>query len=157
VWQAYSFRYYDERARSIRAEEQNAQVEKGRLVKRLEALGAVMDRPDTVAKLTEIDYLNNLIVRKHFSWTQVFANLEGVIPDNVHLVSVSPEVSKDKVKLLFEIQCRSISDESDFVRRLQASPVFEDVIVTHEERKGTGNASEIAVNLSVSYFPERVQ
>jgi hypothetical protein len=38
---------------------------------------------------------------------------------------------------------------------LQASAVFQDVNVAREEQKGTGQAGELGVNLTVSYFPER--
>jgi len=155
LWQAYSFRHYSALAKNIREAERTARQEKGSLTNTMNELGTRMDRPVTTAKLAEIDFLNNLIVRKHFSWTQVFANLEGVIPDNVHLSTVSPEILKDKVTLHMEIVCRSFSDESEFIRRLQASPVFQDVVVAREERKGTGSSTDIGVDLTVSYFPER--
>ena len=155
AWQAYSFKQYSSRAKSIRAEEQKAQVDKGSLGTQLDELSTRLDRPVTTAKLAEIDFLNGLIVRKHFSWTQLFANLEGVIPDNVHLNTIAPEISKEKVNLKLEIQCRSIADESEFIRRLQATPVFQDVVVTREERKGAGGVGEVNVAMSVSYFPER--
>jgi hypothetical protein len=155
VWQVYSFRHYSSLAKNISDKEEAAQVEQGSLKNTLSDLGARLDRPVTTAKLAEIDFLNNLIIRKHFSWTQVFANLEGVIPDNVHLSTVAPEIFKDKISLRMEILCRSISDESEFIRRLQASPVFQDVIVSREEKKGTGNSGDVGVDLTVSYFPEK--
>lgn len=155
AWQAYSFQQYSSRAKSIRADEQKAQVDKGSLGTQLDELSTRLDRPVTTAKLAEIDFLNGLIVRKHFSWTQLFANLEGVIPDNVHLNTLAPEISKEKVNLKLEIQCRSIADESEFIRRLQATPVFQDVVVTREERKGVGGVGEVSVVMSVSYYPER--
>jgi hypothetical protein len=154
VWQVYSFRHYSSLAKNIRDKEKAAREEKGSLANRLSDLGTRLDRPVTKEKLTEIDFLNNLIGRKHFSWTTVFANLEGVIPDNVHLSTVAPEILKDKVSLHLEIVCRSISDESEFIRRLQASPVFQDVVVSREERKGTGGSGDIGVDLTVSYYPE---
>ena len=154
VWQVYSFRYYSSLAKDIRDKEKAAREEKGSLANTLSDLGARLDRPVTKDKLAEIDFLNNLIVRKHFSWTTVFANLEAVIPDNVHLSTVAPEILKDKVSLHLEIVCRSISDESEFIRRLQASPVFQDVVVSREERKGTGGSGDVGVVLTVSYFPE---
>lgn len=155
AWQAYSFRHYSGLAKNIREAEKAAREEKGSLTNTLNELGTRLDRPVTTAKLAEIDFLNNLIVRKHFSWTQVFANLEGVTPDNVHLSTVVPEIFKDKVMLHLEIVCRSISDESEFIRRLQASPVFQDVIVSREESKGTGGSADVGVDLTVSYFPEK--
>ena len=155
AWQIYSYRHYSSLVKNIRDKEKAAQVEKGTLANSLSELGARLDRPITKDKLAEIDFLNNLIVRKHFSWTTVFANLEGVIPDNVHLSTVAPEILKDKVSLHMEIVCRSISDESEFIRRLQASPVFQDVVVSREERKGTGGSGDAGVDLTVTYFPEK--
>jgi len=155
VWQVYSFRNYSSLAKNIRDKEKLAREEKGSLTNSLSVLGARLDRPVTKEKLAEIDFLNNLIVRKHFSWTTVFANLEGVIPDNVHLSTVAPEIVKDKVTLHLEIVCRSISDESEFIRRLQASPVFQDVVVSREERKGTGGSGDVGVHMTVTYFPEK--
>ena len=156
VWQVYSFRHYSSLAKNIRDKEKAAREEKGSLTNTLNDLGTRLDRPVTKDKLAEIDFLNNLIIRKHFSWTTVFANLEGVIPDNVHLATVAPEILKDKVTLHLEIVCRSISDESEFIRRLQASPVFRDVVVSREESKDTtGGAGGVGVNLTVTYFPEK--
>jgi hypothetical protein len=155
VWQVYSFRHYSSLTKNIRDKEKAAREEKGSLANSLSELGTRLDRPVTTAKLAEIDFLNSLIIRKHFSWTTVFANLEGVIPDNVHLSSVAPEILKDKVTLKLEIVCRSISDESEFIRRLQASPVFQDVVVSREESKGTGGSADVGVDLTVSYFPEK--
>jgi hypothetical protein len=154
-WQLYSFQTYSGLAKDIREAEKLAREDKAVLTNTLSDLSSKLDRPVTTAKIAEIDFLNNLIIRKHFSWTQVFANLEDVIPDNVHLTSVSPEILKDRVSLHMEITCRSISDESEFIRRLQASPVFQDVVVAKEEQKGTGGASDVAVELTVSYFPEK--
>jgi hypothetical protein len=66
-----------------------------------------------------------------------------------------------------DIVCRSISDESEFIRRLQASPVFQEVIVSREESrdqskgagveqsKTAGSTGDIGVRLTVSYFPEK--
>jgi Fimbrial assembly protein (PilN) len=155
LWQLYSFRQYSSLAKSIREKEEAARLEKGSLANKLGDLSTRLDRPVTKDKLAEIDFLNNLIVRKHFSWTTVFANLEGVIPDNVHLTTVTPEILKDKVSLRLEIICRSISDESEFIRRLQASSVFQDVVVSREERKGTGGSGDVGVDLTVTYFPEK--
>jgi len=154
-WQLYSFQTYSGLAKDIREAEKAAREDKASLTNTLSALSSKLDRPVTTAKMAEIEFLNNLIIRKHFSWTQVFANLEGVIPDNVHLSTVSPEILKDRISLHMEIVCRSISDESEFIRRLQASPVFQDVVVAREERMGTGGAADVGVELTVSYFPEK--
>jgi len=155
VWQVYSYQMYTNLVKTIQDDEKNVTVNKDSLGTRMDVLSKTLDRPVTTAKLNEIDFLNTLIIKKHFSWTQVFANLERVMPDNVHVTSISPEIAKEKVKLHLLTMCRSISDESEFIRRLQASPVFQDVVVAREEKKGSGPNSDVEVDMTVTYFPER--
>ena len=45
--------------------------------------------------------LNTLIERKSISWTKIFADLEGVMPDNVRLIQVRlPQINSRNEVLL---------------------------------------------------------
>src|SRR5512143_2560492 len=46
-------------------------------------------------------FVNGLIQRKAFSWTRVFEDLERVMPPNLHVVSLKPEL-KDQNQLEVE-------------------------------------------------------
>ena len=156
VWQTVGFLRYSRLARSIRTEEQETRVEAEVVGKRVVELESRLDRPEATAKLNEIGFLNRLIVRKNFSWTRLFANLEGMVPDNVHLVSLAPNIGADgNITLHISLQGRSIADVTEFIERLEKSPVFEKIVVTAEEKRDPAVATDVDIVLSAVYFPLR--
>ena len=159
TWQAYGFVDYRNRATKIRSEQRDAQVNAEALNRQLGEVDARLNRPEVVAKLTEIGFLNEIIARKHFSWTRVFATIENLIPDAVHLVSLSPSfMANGDVLLHVDVKGRTIGDVKDFIEVLESSPVFEDVNVSTEEKltpSATTPTADVAVSLAVKYHPEK--
>jgi hypothetical protein len=155
-WQATGFSRYSRRARSIRGAEQDARVEDASLKQREAELGSRLDRPESTAKLNEIGFLNHLILRRNFSWTQLFSILEDMVPDNVHLMNLTPHVGADgKLMLSLGVKARSIADVTVFIKRLEQSPVFENVIVSAEEKKDPTTSSDVDITLTAVYYPEK--
>jgi len=159
VWQASGFIRYSKMARSIRGVEQESRVEAEALGKRVAELESRLDRPESTAKINEIGFLNHLILRKSFSWTKLFADLEQIVPENVHFLNLAPTIDADGgVTLSLGVRARSMGDMTKFVRRLEDSPLFEKVVVTVEEKvEETKNAaaSDLEVTLSTVYYPQR--
>jgi type IV pilus assembly protein PilN len=156
AWQAYGFTRYSSLAREIRDSERTARVESEALGRRLGELQLQLNTPQASAKLTEIGFLNNLIARKSFSWTEVFANLESLVPDSVHLTSLRPDISPDgRILMHMEVRGKDIEAVSQFVKALERSTVFRDVIVMVEQKDDPVNPRDVGVSLTVNYFPER--
>lgn len=156
VVQAAGFMRYSRRAHSIRGTEQDLRVDVASLAERQTELESRLDRPESSAKLNEIGFLNHIILRRDFSWTHLFGILEDMIPDNVHLSSLSPNVGADgKLTLNLAVKAKSIADVTVFIRRLEQSPVFEKVIVSAEEKKDPTVSSDVDINLTAVYYPER--
>ena len=157
VWQAYGFVQFSSMTRTIRDTDQEARVESEALGRRVAELEGRLDRPEAAAKLTEIGFLNRLIIRKELSWTRLFANLEEMVPDSVHLVSLTPDVGTDGAIILYiNIRGRSITDGSKFIEALERSPVFEKVVVSVEQKGDLGGGSmDVEVSLKADYYPQR--
>src|SRR4051812_6489265 len=56
---------------------------------------AVLDRAPNHAMRERSAFVNELIARKAFSWTQVFTDLEKLMPTRVHVVSIRPELDTE--------------------------------------------------------------
>lgn len=56
---------------------------------------AAMHQPQNAAVLTQAQFLNNLYLRKSFSWTAVMMDLEQVLPAGVQVLNIDPVVGKD--------------------------------------------------------------
>jgi Tfp pilus assembly protein PilN len=154
VWQAYGFVRYSAMAREIRDTERNARAETESLGSHVAALRSRLDRPEATAKLSEIEFLNGLIARKDLSWTRLFANLEEMLPDSVHLVSLRPDVQGGSIALHLDLVGRSIADVSKFIEALERSPEFEKVVVSVEQKEAS-TGTDVTIALTANYFPKR--
>jgi Tfp pilus assembly protein PilN len=156
AWQAAGFIRFSRLSHPLQATEVDARVEAESLGKRVAEVESRLDRPEATAKLNEIGFLNHLIARKDLSWTRLFADLEEIVPNNVHLVGLRPDIATNGViTLQIELQARSIADASEFIHRLEKSPVFQNINVSNEQRLERQESTDIDVKLTAVYLPEK--
>jgi len=85
-------------------------------------------------------FLNELIARKAFSWTQVFSDLERLMPVGLHVVSVTPAVNDDnQLEVRMMVNGRSRDRAIELVKRLEDSKHFAVARIT-DERLVAGQA-----------------
>jgi Tfp pilus assembly protein PilN len=70
--------------------------------------------------------LNTLLERKAISWTRIFADLEGVMPADVRIISVRlPQItSRNEVVLDVQVGAKAPEPVIEFFVRLRKSPLF---------------------------------
>ena len=100
-------------------------------------------------------FLNTLIERKAFSWTQVFQDLEGVMPARLHVVSIHPELGEDnglRIKLMVAGESRDRA--LDLVKKMEESPRFRQPKV-EVENAGTSQTpgDNVQFTISAVYLP----
>lgn len=70
-------------------------------------------------------FYNELLLRKGISWTGIFNDLEKVLPHNVRLVSVRPQVNgANRILLDMVVGAQTAEPVVDMVMRLEGSPRF---------------------------------
>ncbi|HZR28475.1 MAG TPA: hypothetical protein VFA71_06815 [Terriglobales bacterium] len=57
---------------------------------------AILNRPEKRGTRDRSAFVNGLIEVKSFSWSEVFADMETLMPTRVHLVSIRPELDKEE-------------------------------------------------------------
>jgi len=156
AWQATGFLRYSRLTRGLSSKEIEVRVEAESLGKRVAEVESRLDRPEATAKLNEIGFLNHLIARRNLSWTRLFADLERIVPNNVHLVNLRPDIGNNgAITLQIEVQGRSINDVSEFINRIEKSPVFQNVTVSNEQKLESTTVGDVDVKLTAGYLPER--
>lgn len=149
--QLLSYQQYSGLAAESRAVEMNIREESDLLTREIQRLEGDLVKGDAQAKLAEVELLNQLILKKSFKWTSVFANLERAKGENVRLVSLRPFVDEGgRTGLNLDIRGRTLADATEFLRTLEASHVFTDVVLAATDEK-KDNAGEVAFTLS-SYY-----
>ena len=93
--------------------------------------------PPDKGVLAEWGVLKDLVDRRTFSWTGLFARLEGVLPREVRLVSIAPDVEHGQVLLEIAAVARPPQAGLGLVGLLEGRGEFEDVYpVSVAEQEG---------------------
>ena len=89
-------------------------------------LDATLRLPMNAEVLERSLLLNTLVQRKSISWTKLFSDIEGVLPNNVRLIQVRlPQVNtRNEVTLDMEVGAQSQEPVIAFLKRLEDSPLF---------------------------------
>jgi Tfp pilus assembly protein PilN len=123
------------------------EAESGRL--RTEARSLGDEKPDA-ASLAEWTRLKDLVDKRVFSWTSLFAILEDTLPDGVRLVSLSPKVEKGQVTLQIVAVSRTFEEALDFHRALEERPEFSQV---WPQRRANPEQGGIEYEYTMGYVP----
>ena len=86
-------------------------------------------------------FLNDLFLRKAFSWTRVFEDLERVMPARLHVVSIHPAKAPDnqlKIKLVVAGESRDRALE--LVRKMESSQRFQQTQIEQESTQARTDA-----------------
>ncbi len=116
---------------------------------------ALLNQPGNRELRLRSRFLNTLFARKSFSWTQVFADLEKIMPPRVRVVSIRPDFTPENQ---LQIHLQAIGDSRDkaidLVRKLEQSPMFRDARVREEKDEPNGPNSGVEFEIVAQYVPQ---
>ena len=82
--------------------------------------------------------VDRLIERRLFSWTAFFNVIEQTLPSDVMLTAVRPDADERGPSIDLAVVGRTVADIEEFIRRLEATGHFEDVLARQGERNDEG-------------------
>ena len=103
------------------------------------------------ARLDEIkewSAIKDLVDRRAFSWTGLFAALEGALPPGVRLESVSPSSPEGPIVMRLVAVGRSIEDALALPKALQAQGEFDGAFLTSYAESDRG----VSIHCTVRYL-----
>jgi Tfp pilus assembly protein PilN len=120
------------------------------------AAEAMLNRVENRDVRDKSRFLNALIVRKAFSWTQVFSDLERIVPPRVRIVSIHPDLNTN---YQLEIHLEAIGDSrekaNELLRHMEDSPSFREPQLRSERPTDSpGGASGIDFSIVALYVPQ---
>jgi type IV pilus assembly protein PilN len=115
----------------------------------------ILNLPQNRTTRDESQFLNQLIDRKAFSWTQVLENLEKVMPPRVHLVSISPTLDEDNQLALKMVVAGDSRDRAiELARRMEESRRFAQTYIVQEAHSQSPTGDTEQVEIAAVYVPE---
>ncbi len=97
-----------------------------------------------------VAYVNAQITQRAFSWNELLDHLEDVLPRDVRLTTLSPQIEETGTQLTLNCVSKSEDGLVDLIRNMTADPHFEQPFPLNEARRPDGNQ---AFNLKVTYLP----
>src|ERR1700674_3610089 len=94
---------------------------------------AILNRPENHDVRAESRFWNDRIRRRAFSWTQLFSDLERVMPSRAYVVAVEPAPTSDKhLRLKILVDGETHENANDLVKRMEGSARFHATIINVE-------------------------
>ena len=103
-------------------------------------------------------FLNALILRKSLSWTQIFMDLERLVPPRVRITSIKPSLgASHDADLALVAAADSMSPLVELVKRLEASPKFGSTVVGSQKSSSQSSAEEgVQIDVTTRYIQNGV-
>ena len=122
--------------REIRGQVQQAKAELKRLEEQRKKAEQLLALPQHAPTRERSDFLNSLIARKAFSWTQIFTDLEEIMPARVQVTALKPEITKqNQLELRLQLSSHNRDAVLELVRMMEASQRFRGAQVRSESRR----------------------
>ncbi len=115
---------------------------------------AYLELPANRSTRDQSQFLNGLIQRKAFSWTRVFEDLERVMPNNLHVVSLRPEINEQgQLQLDMKVVGNTRAPAVELVHRMEGSRHFQGSQLVQESQAGE-NGTAVVATVAAIYVPD---
>jgi hypothetical protein len=81
---------------------------------------------------------NAIIDRRAFSWTELFAQFEATLPEDVRITAVQPRLEKDLFIVGIAVEARRAEDLDAFIDALEATGAFRSMLATATQTNEEG-------------------
>jgi len=108
-------------------------------------------KPETADFLETVEFVNQLIERKTFSWTTLLNDLEQLTPGSIQVVSIRPRVVKNEFGVEITANARSSADYIEFIKNLEGSDKFQKLTPIYEDLSKTPGFSGKQISIAASY------
>jgi type IV pilus assembly protein PilN len=98
-------------------------------------------------------FLNTIIDEQSLNWTQMFMDLEKILPAGVRVVSIQPKHDKGIVEVKLTIGATNDEAKMKFLHNLEQSPSFSQLRMVTEKQVTpvAGETDKVDVELTVVY------
>lgn len=157
----YTFHAWHQ-SRNARVQAAQVQSEIDKLDRQRAEAVALLNQPQNREVVSQSTFLNGLIARRSFSLTQLFMELERIMPARMHVTSITPTLNKDnQIEIHMVVGGDSREQALELVRRLEDSSSFRQPQLRSETMTqaapGARNSSEIdrvQFDISLLYVPQ---
>lgn len=116
---------------------------------------ATLNRPENKVIAEQSKFLNNAIQRKSLSWTRIFMDLERIMPNQLHVLSITPEFTlQNQLEIHLRVGGESREKAIELVRRMEESSTFRNAQLHSEMMAKDANKKDaVQFEITTVYVP----
>ncbi|MCC6265277.1 MAG: hypothetical protein IT169_17010 [Bryobacterales bacterium] len=138
-------------ARETRARIAELEAEAASVAREQAAQDSILRDPRYSEVLEQTVFINSLLRRKGISWTRMFDDLGTVLPYNVRVLRIRPQVTaSNEVYLDMDVASEAGDSVVQMLRRMEGSPVFGPTAI-HSSLAPTEGEPLYRYRISVNY------
>jgi len=109
--------------------------------------------PSTRLVTQQAAFLNSIIDDRSFPWTQFFLDLERRLPGGVRILTVTPSLSGDQVRVKMRVGALNDKSKLDFLKALEEAKEFSGLELVSESRpaKTADDNDVVQLDLEADY------
>ncbi len=123
-WHVYSTLRAQE---ALRRKEQENDNRAALLQHRRKELDDFFARTENARLKERAAFVNGIIDERTFDWTQMFMDLEKLVPVGVHVVSIQPQLEKGHMFVRLTVDATTDESKIKFLHAMENSPAFSNV------------------------------
>lgn len=142
-------------SRDVNRQISRMEDEMGKLDKERAAAVVFLNQPENKVISDQSKFLNAVIQRKALSWTRIFMDLERIMPSQLHVVSITPELNKQNQLLIhLQVAGQSTDKANELLRKMEESAMFRDARLLGESmNRDATKGDAVQFEITTVYVP----
>src|SRR5438105_2044653 len=149
AWRVY---FLHEAETALRLESASISRELDVLSRQREELDRFFFEPENAKLHDRASFVNTIIDARSFNWTNMFMDLEKILPLGVHVISIEPKQENGQASVKLTIGAASDEAKSRFLQALEQSGVFSRLqLVSVRAPTQQSSGEQVVLELTVIY------
>ncbi len=124
------------------------------LEKQRQAAIDILNKPENKGVSDQSRFLNDAIQRKSLSWTRIFMDLEKIMPSQLHVISITPELGRgNQILIRLSVAGQSREKAIELVRKMEDSATFKNAELHSESMITSSNSGDrVQFDITTNYI-----
>lgn len=157
VWLAFTAIHDLRRSHQVQRSLADVQSQEAALSSKEASLRRQIERPEFRSLIQKTDFVNQLISRRQFSLTDLTFKVSRLLPPSARLNGLAlASASASNPEVQFTVMGKDEDSIETFLRNLEGSNDFSDVIIKSQGFRGGGDSGtqEVALVCTANYLPK---
>lgn len=144
----YSLRKAEE---DFRARSEKIQQETARLASQKQDLDRFFAQQENASLLERANFIKSVIEARSFNWTQMFMDLEHMLPPGVHVLRIEPRLDKGAVAVRIVVGAANQESKIKLLKAFEESKSFSQIELLSDRVSVEPNSDPVTVELTAVY------